>query len=92
MIHTGIDQATGEQITWDDEATLVDGHEDLSKQKKSPESGFDPQYVATRSVHHPAQKAEDWRTAGTHNKPASGYSNPVDSPEYLEKIQYRGKP
>lgn len=85
MIHTGIDQATGEQITWDDEATLISGHPDLKP--PSPEA-IAPQYVATRSVHHPAQKQEDWRTAGTYNKPASGYSSFLESEEYKEIVRH----
>ena len=56
---------------------LIAGHPDLKPVVK--EVG-PPQIVAIRSVHQPLKQAYDWRTAKAPEP--TGYSNPVDSPEF----------
>jgi hypothetical protein len=67
------------------DGTLIDNHPDL---KPVPVEASQPQFVPIRSFHQPAMTKTDWRTAK--ERPASGYSNPVDDPDYLAMIQYRG--
>ena len=49
----------------------------------SPESRVN-QITPVRSFHHP-EPSRDWRKRKQLEQ--SGYSNPVDNPEYLEKYQ-----
>jgi len=48
----------------------------------SPESTRDRQFIAIRSFHHP-EPSRDWRKRKQLEE--SGYSNPVENAEYLEK-------
>jgi hypothetical protein len=81
--------AEGNVYELDDEKSLVAGHPDL----KVPvvESTADPRFVPARPFHQPPppKKTEDWRTKKA--APPAGYTNPVDDPEYLKKIQFNPK-
>jgi hypothetical protein len=88
MVMKKLTDANGNEIEVDDEATLIDGHPDL--RPVSPESTTDHQYTPSRPFHRPPEKkGEDWRTKK--QAEPTGYANPVDDPEYLNRIQYKGK-
>ncbi len=65
--------------------SLISGHPDLKPQ--SPDAAA-PRYVPARSFHNPPAMADDWRTAKAPEP--TGYSSPVEDPEYLKRIQYKG--
>jgi hypothetical protein len=65
--------------------SLIDNHPDLASRPQ--ESRRDKQFQPIRSFHNPQEKNEDWRTQS--EQAQSGYSNPVDDPEY--KARHWGK-
>ena len=65
---------------------LIKNHPDLQPKKQN--SRFNVQFVAVQSYwNHEAATTTDWRTAKAPE--LTGYSNPVDDPEYTARIAYK---
>lgn len=75
------EDADGNVIEVDDEKTLIHGHPDLNPPSPGAQT---PNFEPARPFHQPPPKeCEDWRK----KKAAlpTGYTNPVDDPDYLKK-------
>jgi hypothetical protein len=70
----------------EERGSLIKGHPDL--RPVSPEAQ-QPQIIPVRPFHAAAAKAQDCRTVKAPEP--TGYSNPVDSPEFMARIGYKGR-